>query len=52
MKNFPWARQLGLNSDPNWQVSTFTNIFLNIMSNFILNEMMMKMSRPWIDKNL
>ena len=27
-----------LNTDPNWQVTTFTDILLNIMTNFIPNE--------------
>ena len=37
MYTFPWARHLNINQDPNWQVKTFTKIFLNIMSNFIPN---------------
>ena len=38
MKNFPWLQYLNTNIDPNWQVKTFTEIFLNIMSNLIPNE--------------
>ena len=38
MTNFPWLEQLNLNSDTNWQVKTFTEIFLNIMSNYIPSE--------------
>ena len=38
MHRFPWLQQLNLNTDANWQVKTFTDIFLNIMSNFIPNE--------------
>ena len=39
MANFPWLEHLNRNTDPNWEVKTFTNIFLNIMSNFIPNEL-------------
>ena len=54
MKHFPWAQHFRLNSDPNWQVKSFTEIFLNIMSNFIPNEVKKSVPRdpPWIDKNL
>ena len=38
MVSFPWRQHLNLNTDPNWQVKAFTDIFLNIMSNFIPNE--------------
>ena len=38
MTNFPWLGQLNLNMDTNRQVKTFTEIFLNIMSNYIPNE--------------
>ena len=37
MNSFPWHQHLNTNTDPNWQVKTFTHIFLNIMSNFIPN---------------
>ena len=37
MTNFPWAEQLRLNNDVNWQVRIFHETFLNIMSNFIPN---------------
>ena len=33
MANFPWIQHLNLNDDPNWQVKSFTDIVLNIMSN-------------------
>ena len=36
--NFPWSEVLNGNSDPNWQAKTFTEIILNIMTNFIPNE--------------
>ena len=38
IENFPWSQQLNLNTDPNWQVKTFHEIFLNIMASFIPNE--------------
>ena len=54
MTNFPWLEQLNLNSDTNWQVKTFTEIFLNIMSNYIPNEIKRFVPRdpPWITKSL
>ena len=54
MTNFPWLEQLNLNSDTNWQVKTFTEIFLNIMSNYIPNEIKRFVPRdpPWITKPL
>ena len=50
--NFPWHKQLNLNMDTNWQVKTFTEIFLNIMSNYIPNETKRFVPRdpPWITK--
>ena len=52
MTNFPWLQHLNLNTDPNWQVKTFTDIFLNIMSNFIPNEIkrFVPHDPPWITK--
>ena len=52
--NFPWRQHLNTNSDPNWQVKTFTKTFLNIMSNFIPNEIKRFVPRdpPWITKPL
>ena len=54
LKNFPWAQHFSLNHDVNWQVKSFTEIFLNIMSNFIPNEVKRLVHRdpPWIDKHL
>ena len=51
MTSFPW---LGVNTDPNWQVKTFTDIFLNIMSIFIPNETrrFVPRNQPWITKTL
>ena len=52
MTNFPWLQHLNLYTDANWQVKTFTDIFLNIMSNFIPNEIKRFVPRdpPWITK--
>ena len=52
--NFPWAQHLSLNYNTNWQVKTFTDIVLNVMSNFVPNEMKKTISRdpPWITKDL
>ena len=54
MSNFPWLQHLNLNTDINWQVKTFTDIFLNIMTNFIPNESKRFVPRdpPWITKPL
>ena len=38
MCSFPWVQHLNTNQDPNWQVKTFTKIVMNIMTNFIPNE--------------
>ena len=50
MTYFPWLHHL--NTGPNWQVKTFTDIF--IMSNFIPNETKRFVPRypPWITKSL
>ena len=54
MTNFPWFQHLSLNTDPNWQVKTFIDIVLNIMSNFVPNEIRRFVPRdpPWITKAL
>ena len=54
INNFPWVQHLNLNPDINWQVKTFIEIILNIMSNFIPNEVKMFVPRnpPWINKQL
>ena len=54
MTNFPWVQHLNTNTDPNWQVKTFNEIFLNIMSNLIPNETKKFVPRdpPWITKLL
>ena len=38
MSSFSWLQHPNINKDPNWQVRTFTKTFLNIMSNFVPNE--------------
>ena len=52
MTNFPWLQHLSLNNDPNWQVKTFTDILLNIMTNFVPNETKRFVPRdhPWITR--
>ena len=52
MVHFPWLQQL--NRDPNWQVKTFTDTILNIMSNFVPNKIKRIVPRdpPWITKQL
>ena len=54
MTSFPWLQHLNINIGPNWQVKTFTEIFLNIMSNYIPNENKKFVPRdpPWITKPL
>ena len=54
MLSFPWLDHLNINQDPNWQVRTFTKLFLNIMSNFIPNETKRIIPRdpPWLTKTL
>ena len=54
MTNFPWARHLRINTDINWQVKQFHQIFLNIMSNFIPSDIKKINPRdsPWINKSL
>ena len=54
MSSFPSFQHLNINNDPNWQVKTFTDIFLNIMSNFIPSETERFVPRdsPWITKPL
>ena len=52
MTNFPWLQHRNLITDTNRQVKTFTDISLNIMSNFIPNETKRFVRRdpPWITK--
>ena len=52
--SFPWVQHLNTNQDPKWQVKTFTKMFMNIMTNFIPNEIKRIVPRdpPWITKPL
>ena len=52
--NEVWPVFHGINTDNNWQVKTFTDIFLNIMSNYIPNETkrFVPCDPPWITKPL
>ena len=45
---------MNINQDSNWQVKTFTKMVLNIMVNFISNEIKRIIPRdpPWITKPL
>ena len=54
ISSFPWEDHFGQNDDVNWQVKSFNEIILNIMSNFIPNKLITITPRdpPWIDKNL
>jgi len=54
MEHFPWRQHFSINNDPNWQVKTFSDTLLNIMSNFIPNEIKTIVPRdpPWITKPL
>ena len=54
MNNFPWVEHFSLNSDVNWQAKTFTDIVLNIISNFVPNEVKRIIPRdpPWFTKPL
>ena len=54
ISNFPWQQHLSSNPDPNWQAESFSEIFMNIMSNFIPNETIKVIPRepPWITKPL
>ena len=54
MSSFPWVQHFRLNSDVNWQAKSFTEIVLNIMSNFVPNEVKKMIPRdpPWLTKPL
>ena len=54
ISQFPWRQHLSLNQDPNWQVKSFTEIVLNVMSNFIPNQTKRFTNRgaPWISRDL
>ena len=54
LSNFPWENFLKSNPDVNWQVERFTEIVLNVMSNFIPSKVIKVNPRdpPWIDGDL
>ena len=54
ISEFPWENHLNSNADVNWQVNSFTEILLNIMSNFIPNKVIKVVPRdpPWINGEL
>ena len=54
MISLPWLQHFSLSPDPNWQVKTFTDIFLNIMSTFMPNEIKRCSPHepPWITNRL
>ena len=51
---FPWEVPFRTNSDPNWQAKSFTEIILNIMSNFVPYKVIKVIPRdpPLIDGKL
>ena len=51
---FPWHDKLNSNLDPNWQVTTFNSILLNILSNYIPNKVVKidPKDPPWITHDL
>ena len=54
IRNFNWTDHLSSNCDINWQVNSFTNIILNIFSNFVPNKIVKINPRdpPWISGEL
>ena len=54
MVSFPWLQHLSLNTDPNWQVKSFTDIFLSIMEAFIPNDIkkITPPDPPWMTKHI
>ena len=54
ISRFPWEEHFRENQDVNWQVQSFNEKILNIMSNFIPNKTIKVIPRepPWIDKAL
>ena len=51
ISNFPWEYHFRINPESNWQVNSFTEIVLNIMSNFIPNKIIkiIPSDPPWIN---
>ena len=54
LSDFPWEQLLYQNDDVNWQVQLFTDTVLNVMTNFIPNDIkrIIPRHRPWISKQL
>ena len=54
ISSFPWSEVLNGNPDTNWQAKAFSEILLNIMSNFIPNKTVTIKPKdpPWITKSL
>ena len=54
LSDFPWEQYLYRNDDVNWQVQLFTDTVLNVMTNFIPNDIKKIIPRdpPWISKQL
>ena len=54
MSCFPWVQQLNINNGTNWHVKMFTDLYLNIMPNFIPSETRRFVPRDptWITKPL
>ena len=54
IQNFDWINHFRTNSDPNWQAESFTEILLNIISNFVTyNIVKIKPKEPpWITIHL
>ena len=54
MVSFPWLQHLSLNTYPNCQAKSFTDIFLSIMEAFIPNDIKKITPRdpPWITKHI
>ena len=54
MVSFPRLQHLSLNSDPNWQVKSYTDIFLSIMEAFIPNDIkkITPHDPPWMTKHI
>ena len=52
--SFPWVQHFNNNRDIDWQVNSFTEIFLNTMANFIPNNIIkvVPSDPPWINNSL
>ena len=52
--NFSWVQHFNINPDVNLQVKSYTGIFLNIMNNYVPNEVkrFVPLEPPWMSKQL